>query len=91
MTIQNDTYTDYEGFGFYAPGGLPESNLYDWVFHFNHFNGTWAAIPRDSYNEYWSDTNAPGILRSRSIETLTELIQKTQGDKSKIEQLTREQ
>jgi hypothetical protein len=94
MTMQNEVYTDHEGFGFYDPAenkSSPDNALYNWVFHFNHFNNTWAAVPRDCYNLYWSDNNAAGVLRSSSIETLKALIYKTQGDQEKIEQLTREQ
>jgi hypothetical protein len=69
---------------------MEESTLYDYVFHFNTFTKTWAAIPRDQYNEYWSNQNVPGVLRSKSINTLTELLQKTGGDVKKIAKLLRE-
>jgi hypothetical protein len=56
------------------------SYLYDWVFHFNHYNNTWAAIPRDMYKQYWDNYNLPGIIRSSKIETLLELLYKSKGD-----------
>jgi hypothetical protein len=69
---------------------MEESILYDYVFHYNTFTKTWAAIPRDQYNAYWSEPNVPGVLRSKSISTLTELLIKTGGDVKKIAKLIRE-
>lgn len=51
-------------------------NLYMYVLHFNPYNGLWNAIPRDKYNEYWNDINTKGVLSSKKIETLIELITK---------------
>lgn len=53
--------------------------LQQYVFHFNPFNKTWYAIPRDLYTEYWSNPNVKGVLKSSKINTLIELISK--GDK----------
>lgn len=49
-------------------------NLYDYVFHYNHFKKIWSAIPRESYNEYWSNEKAENVISSKKIETLIELI-----------------
>ena len=89
----NEVYTDHEGFGFYDPGDQPgtnDSSLYNWVFHFNEYTGMWNAIPRDDYNEYWSNHKCERVLSSSSIDTLKELIYKTSGDKSRIEKLISE-
>ena len=48
--------------------------LQQYVFHFNPFNKNWYAIPRDKYTEYWSNSNAKGVLKSTEIKTLMELI-----------------
>lgn len=64
--------------------------LYNYVFHYNAHNKNWAAIPREMYNDYWSDSTKPGILRSKSIDTLTELIYKTGGDAKKLSKLVSE-
>jgi hypothetical protein len=54
-------------------------NLYDYVLHFNPYNNTWNAIPRDKYNEYWSNhKGVDGVISSSKFETLIELI--TKGD-----------
>lgn len=63
--------------------------LEDWVFHFNSFTNQWAAIPRDSYTEYWSDYKHPSVLRSKHLNTLLDLLHKTKGDVEVIDQLTR--
>jgi len=64
-----------------------EYALFSYVFHYNAHNKTWAAIPRELYNDYWSDSAKPGILKSKSIETLIEILYKTGGDKNKIGKL----
>lgn len=52
------------------------SNLYDYLLHYNHHSGLWNAIPRDKTNEYWNDHNTKGVLKSKDIKTLIELITK---------------
>lgn len=52
------------------------SNLYDYLLHYNHYNGVWSAIPRDKYNAYWSEKKVDGVLSSSSIDTLIEIITK---------------
>jgi hypothetical protein len=90
MTIQDEVYPDHEGFGFY-PGGdntrMRDTYIYNWVFHFNEFTGLWSAIPRDIYNQYWDNPNVDGVIRSKSIETLTEIIRKTKGEIGEIEKI----
>jgi len=36
----------------------------------------WSAIPRDKYQEYWSNPKTTTILKSSDIKTLIELIGK---------------
>jgi hypothetical protein len=61
--------------------------LQDWVFHFNVYTELWAAIPRETYNEYWNEPNALGVLKSKSLKTLQDLLHKTQGDPQLIEEV----
>lgn len=96
MKVHNETYTDLEGFGIYEGGDHQPledqtESLYNWVFHFNEFTGLWSAIPRDCYNDYWSKPEVPGVLRSKSIDTLKEILYKTGGKPSLIGKLVREQ
>jgi len=61
--------------------------LNDWVFHYSSLRNQWAAIPRETYNEYWNDFSSPEILRSKELDTLLELLHKIKGDKNLIEKL----
>lgn len=88
--MRNEVYTDLEPSFAEHPGGSV-SALYHFVFHHNPYTGLWAAIHRDDYLQYWSDGGHPRVIRSKSIDTLQEIILKTGGDQAKIEQLTREQ
>ena len=51
-----------------------EDKIYDWVFHYNIYTNTWNAIPREKYSEYWNDNKINGVISSRKIETLIEII-----------------
>ena len=62
--------------------------LEDWVFHFNSFTNQWAAIPRDSYTEYWSDYKHSSVLRSKHLNALLDLLHMSKGDRGIIEDLT---
>jgi hypothetical protein len=63
------------------------ASLHDWVFHYNIFTSTWAAIPRECYKEYWNDMTHPDIIRSSSMETLVELVKKVAGDPKFLEKI----
>ncbi len=78
---KKEVYQDYE------PGYDPEDidYLYDWVFHFNIYTDTWAAIPRDKYTDYWSKANLEGVIKSTSFNTLIEILHRTKGDTSQLE------
>ena len=61
--------------------------LNEWVFHFNPFTKTWAAIHRSDYLEYWNNQKSKKVLRSSKIETLIELLVKGDGDIKTINKL----
>jgi len=83
---KNELPEHNEGFGSYkATENEIENYLYNWVFHFNAFDGVWSAIPRDVYNQYWNNPNVDGVIRSKSINTLSEIINKTKGNIKLIE------
>ena len=63
------------------------SYLQDWVFHFNVYTELWAAIPRETYNKYWNEPDALGVLKSKSFKTLHDLLHKTKGDAQLIEEV----
>lgn len=62
--------------------------LEDWVFHYNSINSQWAAVPRETYTEYWNDYSHPKVIRSKQLNTLLEILHKTKGDVVLIEKLT---
>ena len=62
-----------------------QSYLYDWVFHYNIYTDTWAAIPREKYTDYWSNANLEGVIKSTSFNTLIEILHRIKGDVSQME------
>ena len=49
--------------------------LYGFVFWHNHFEKNWYAIPRESYTNFFSGKyDNSKVLKSKSIDTLVELI-----------------
>jgi len=52
------------------------SRLYNYVFHYNHYTELWNAIPRELYVKYWDNDELDGILKSKNISTLIEIITK---------------
>lgn len=48
--------------------------IYDYVFHYNHHTELWYAIPRQVYVEYWNNFDTEGVLKSKNINVLIELV-----------------
>lgn len=87
---KNEIYTDLEN-NSDVDGTDKDGALYNFVFHYNHHTKLWNAIPRESYLGYWGNIADRSILKSKSFSTLIEIIQRTNGNPSLIDQLTREQ
>lgn len=51
-------------------------NLYDYIFHYNHYTELWNAIPRELYVKYWDNDDIAGVLKSKNVNTLIEMITK---------------
>jgi len=83
--MTQEVYQDEEPY--YKPADL--AYLEDWVFHFNSFRNEWAAIPRETYSEYWNNYKHAGVLRSKHLNTLLDLLHKTKGNKEFIEDIIR--
>lgn len=66
---------------------MDNQSLYDWVFRFNPLDKSWYAARREHYNDLFSDISSKNLLKSSSIKTLTEIINKTDGDVKKINSL----
>lgn len=63
------------------------NTLYDWVFNFNPYKNIWNAVKREDYKDLFNESASDNVLSSSNIETLTSLIEKTDGDKDKIQEL----
>jgi len=63
------------------------NNIHDWIFHKNCYTNKWCAVKRDNYNLLFSNYNSPLVLKSSSIKTLEDLINKTDGDEKAISKL----
>lgn len=61
--------------------------MHDWVFNYNAYTETWNATTRDNYNALFNGKNEK-VLSSKELWTLIEIINRTNGVKSKIEKLT---
>ena len=70
---------------------MNNGELYDWVFHYNHYTQKWNAVRRDYFNDLFSNRNSKKILSSSSIDTLISLITKTAGKASAINKLLKNQ
>lgn len=83
MAKKLETYQDVE------PGYKHEDDfMNDWVFHFNPYADQWAAIPRETYNEYWNNFKHHAVLRSKHLNTLISLLYKSKGNVDIIEDIT---
>lgn len=52
------------------------NELHNYVFHYNELTELWNAIPRELYNEYWSNNNLEDVLKSKDFVVLVEMIRK---------------
>lgn len=56
-------------------------NLYDWVFHYNHYTKLWAAYHRDDHKAYFNaEESLHPILRHSNIKVLMRHIADSNGD-----------
>lgn len=61
--------------------------LYKWVFVYNPYKQMWMTAKREHYQKLFSDINSHDVLASTDIDTLVQLIMKTNGDKVKLQEL----
>lgn len=81
--MTQEVYTDYEN------AMIDTSDyMHDWVFHFNPYSKLWNAIPRDLYSKYWDNFELEGVLRSRDVNTLFDLLHRAKGSVDLIHQIT---
>lgn len=61
---------------------MSNKNLYQWLFHYNHLSEKWNAFKREDYVDVFNGKKKP--LSSSKIDTLIEIIEKTNGDVTKL-------
>lgn len=64
-----------------------DKTLYGWLFTYNPFTDKWRAAKSEHKEELFSSFKGENVISSSKIETLIELIIKTDGDRDKIEKL----
>lgn len=57
--------------------------LFNWLFHFNEYTKMWYAFTREDHSSYFNDGDC-FFIKSKNISVLTEIINRAQGDKTKI-------
>lgn len=69
---------------------MNSEELYNWIFHYNTYTNVWSGFNREDYKAYWNGEETKyAILRARDVKTIQEIILKTNGDKKKLDELTR--
>ena len=65
---------------------IMKEELYGWIFTYNPHTKNWRTCQRDELNDFFSKSEE-NFLRSKSIDTLIELILKNKGNNEAIKQL----
>jgi hypothetical protein len=61
-------------------------SCYDWLFHYNAYSSSWTGYHRDDQVAYWNGSESKyAIIKSSKIETVMEIIKKTEGNKENSE------
>ena len=62
-----------------------KNHLSDWIINYNYITKTWRAVKRDDYRELFNGGN--NIIKSNKLDTLVEILNRTNGDKIKLNSL----
>lgn len=63
-------------------------DLTQWVFICDR-NGIWKCAKRENYRELHNYHNSDKVMRASSVDVLIDLIQRTDGDPKKLEELVK--
>jgi hypothetical protein len=55
-------------------------NVMGWVFTYNDYTKTWMAATRENAPLMFNDFNSDKVIKSKSIDTLIEILRKTKGN-----------
>ena len=62
---------------------IENEELYQWIFSFNPYEGSWRAVKREDYLKLFSNEDEI-VLKSSKIDTLIGIIGKTNGKLNKL-------
>ena len=84
--MTQEVYTDLENKDVKVPEQL---FMYDWLFHFNPYTGSWNAIPRELYVQYINEGyELANVLRAKHLNVLLDLLHKFKGDAEEIRKIS---
>lgn len=63
---------------------MKKYKLYDWVLHYNPYKEVWQAARREDINLLFSESESKKLIKAARIEVLVEILEKTDGDLSKL-------
>jgi len=55
-----------------------------YIYSFNPYENVWRACKREHYLELFSNNDSKNVLKSSKIDTLVDIINKTNGDLTKL-------
>ncbi len=61
-----------------------------WLYNYNIYEQCWRACKREHYLELFSNNDSGNVLKSSKIDTLVEIVNKTNGDLTKLNQVENE-
>lgn len=61
--------------------------LHGWIMTWNDYLGVYCAVDRDNYNKLFN--GGDGVIKSKDINTLQELIMRTGGNPEKLKKLVK--
>lgn len=62
-------------------------HVHEWIFNYNEYIQQWQATRRENYKELFNDYINDCVLRSKDINTLIDIIERTGGSKELINKL----
>ena len=58
-----------------------------WMFTYNEFTKNWQAATRENVKMLFNDVMNSRVLKSTSLDTLIDIIRRTDGDPTKLKKL----
>lgn len=65
------------------------NNISGWVFIYNEFTKNWQAATRENIQMLFNDIMNEGVLKSKSFNTLIDIIRRTNGNQEALKRLVK--